>query len=750
MVPKAFDSGAVQVALALTMTFAAAGCQTLQDVPTVNEWRPAPVARTSDGKSAARRMQGMALLSPTSDPDATKSVVYAGTGQLISPTARSKSTPAPRDEEGVTLNLANTSVAEAAKTILGDILGLNYSVNPNLAGKITIQTSTPISKSDLVELFQNALRSSGATIIRNGGLYQVEPTDQFSKSVPEITVGGAGSPGGIVGTSARVVQLKYVAASEMHRILEPMVPKGAVLRADDARNTLMLSGTGSDVAAMLDAISVFDADVMRGMSVAIVPVVASQPDAMIENLRTIFGSDKEGPMSSMVRFIPNQRTKSILVISPQQTYLTRAERWIRSLDAKAQGPEKQLFTYSVRNRPAVELVEIIESMFSSSSRNAPQGGRNVAPRFQQAAVQSAAAVQPTQAAPGRSGAQASAVGSTTGTATSFGGGESSVQSDAPSSNASLGTSRSSDEERVRVSVDEPNNTLLILASRQDYQRVLRIVQNLDIVPNQVLIEATIAEVTLNDDLKFGLRWHLEGKKAGYGFTGGGGFGSVFPGFSYALAAANVQVTLNALNTITKVNVISSPSLTVLDKQTATLQIGDQVPVVTQSAVGVVAVNAPIVNSVSYRDTGVILSITPRIHESGRVFLKIEQEVSSVANTTTSTIDSPTIKQRRVKTTVQVNDGEALALGGLIQDQVNDTRNQIPILGDIPFIGNTFKEKGGSVGKTELIVLITPRVLRNVNEAREISDEYRRKFDVFMPRPQGTQRSLARTIQRTFD
>ena len=753
MVPKAFESATMLAALALTIMFAATGCQTLEDGPAVNEWRRAPLVRAPDGKSAQARAQGMPLLSPTNDPGANRSVVYPGSGQLISPNARRKSTPAPSDEEGVTLNLANTSVAEAAKTILGDILGLNYSVNPNLAGKITIQTSTPVSKSDIVELFQNALRSSGATIIRNGGMYQVESADQFSKSVPEITVGStgsAGSAGGIVGTSARVVQLQYVAASEMHRILEPMAPKGVILRADDARNTLTLSGTGSDITAMLDAIAVFDTDVMRGMSVAIVPVVAAQPDAMIENLRTIFGSDKEGPMSGMVRFIPNQRTKSILVISPQQSYLTRAERWIRTLDAKAQGPEKQLFTYSVRNRAAGELVEIIESMFSSSSRNAPQGGRNVAPRFQQAAVQSAAAVQPTQAAPGRTGSQAGTVGSATGTATSFGGGESSVQSDAPSSNASLGTSRSSDEERVRVSVDEPNNTLLILASRQDYQRVLRIVQSLDIVPNQVLIEATIAEVTLNDDLKFGLRWHLEGKKAGYGFTGGGGFGSVFPGFSYALAAANAQVTLNALNTITKVNVISSPSLTVLDKQTATLQIGDQVPVVTQSAVGVVAVNAPIVNSVSYRDTGVILSITPRIHESGRVFLKIEQEVSSVANTTTSTIDSPTIKQRRVKTTVQVNDGEALALGGLIQDQVNDTRNQIPILGDIPLIGNTFKEKGGSVGKTELIVLITPRVLRNVNEAREITDEYRRKFDVFMPRPQATKRSLVQTIKRTFD
>jgi general secretion pathway protein D len=243
---------------------------------------------------------------------------------------------------------------------------------------------------------------------------------------------------------------------------------------------------------------------------------------------------------------------------------------------------------------------------------------------------------------------------------------------------------------------------------------------------------------------------LENKRAAYSFTGGSSFGSVFPGFSYALAAANAQVALNALNAITKVNVISSPSLTVLDKQTATLQIGDQVPVVTQSAVGVLATNAPIVNSVSYRDTGVILSITPRIHEGGRVFLKVEQEVSSVGSTTTSTINSPTIKQRRVKTMVQVKDGEALALGGLIQDQVNDTRNQIPVLGDIPLIGSAFKEKSGTIGKSELIVLITPRVMRGFNEAREITDEYSRKFAHHMLRSRDAQQSVAKTIQRIVD
>ena len=301
-VPK---SGTVLAALALAMMVAAAGCGTLEDGLTVNEWKRAPLAQVSDdGKPVGPRVQGIPLLAPVSDPKATRSVVSPGTGQLISSGSRRKSSPPPSAGEGVTLNLVNTSIAESAKTILGDILGLNYSVNPNLAGRITIQTSTPVSKSDLAALFQNALRSSGAIIIRNGDMYQVETADQFSKSVPEITVGSADSPGGVVGTSARVVQLKYVAASEMNRILEPMTPKGTILRADDARNTLTLSGTRSDIAAMLDTISVFDVDVMRGMSVAIVPVVASQPETMIEDLTGDLrlgqrGSDeRHGPLYS--------------------------------------------------------------------------------------------------------------------------------------------------------------------------------------------------------------------------------------------------------------------------------------------------------------------------------------------------------------------------------------------------------------------------------------------------------------------
>ncbi|MDB5641903.1 MAG: type secretion system protein GspD, partial [Hyphomicrobiales bacterium] len=254
--------------------------------------------------------------------------------------------------------------------------------------------------------------------------------------------------------------------------------------------------------------------------------------------------------------------------------------------------------------------------------------------------------------------------------------------------------------------------------------------------NQVLIEATIAEVTLNDDLKFGVRWFFQNQKGSRTGTFSnllnGAVGSSFPGFSFVAKAASNQVTINALNDVTRVNVLASPSLMVLDKRTAVLQIGDQVPITTQAQQSIAVPGAPIINSISYKDTGVVLSVTPRISEAGKVLLDIEQEVSTVARTTSSNIDSPTFGRRKVKTTVVVGNGESITLGGLIQDRVTLTNGQVPILGDIPIIGNAFKEKQHTIEKTELVIMLTPRVVRDLGEAAAVTDEYRARVRSFAP------------------
>lgn len=721
-------------------------CQTFDEPAATWTWNSVQPTPPGDGRSHPGPAGGTF---PLADTRAAQSTVIEGSGRFVGepPVGTIKWSVDPA-EDGVTVNLVNVPAIQAAKTILGDILSVKYAVDPKIEGKITIQTPKPVSRSEIIDLFQSALRLNNATIVNADNAYRIVPLDQAAAGA---SIRVEDEPGEQIGSGLQVVQLKYVTASEIRRVLEPIAPRGGILRTDDARNLITLSGNRQDIAAMMDAIALFDIDVMKGMSFALIPVNTSQPEAIASELKTIFASDREGPLAGMVQFVPNRRLGSILVISPQGQYLRRAENWVRRLDAQAQGSEKQLFTYTVQNRRAQELVDVLQSMFSNElNGKAPAANRGVAPNYQVASAQSVSVQQ--------SAGQGFTTSSPSKGNTSMPGSSSSVSPqlagavNTSSNSLQFGGDISADGPRVKIVADDAENTILIEATKRDYQRVFRVISSLDVMPKQVLIEAIIAEVSLNDDLKFGVRWYLQKKASTFTFSDAvsGAVNSVFPGFSYALTAANVAATLNALNKITDVNVVSSPSLTVMDSRPAVLQIGDQVPITTQSAAGVLTPGAPIVNSVSYKDTGVILSIVPRINKSGRVLLEIEQEVSTVASTTSSNIDSPTIRQRRIKTSVVVNDGDALLLGGLIQDSRTVTRAQIPILGDIPIVGNAAKFKDNEVGKTELIIVIAPHVIRNLIEAGRITEEYRRQFAVYGPQRRMRERGLEQSIRRTFN
>ncbi|WP_167561200.1 type II secretion system secretin GspD [Bradyrhizobium sp. AS23.2] len=648
----------------------------------------------------------------------------------------------------VVLNLANVPLQQAAKTVLGDLIGVNYVVDPRVDGVVSVQTSSPVSKADALELFQTAIAPIGAVLVQNRGIYRIAPADQAATGAVSTVRDATNSS--VTGSGVRIVQLKYVAATEVARVLEPMVPKGAIVQADDARNIIALKGSQAEIDSMLDSVSIFDVDVMKGMSFAVVPVKAAQPEKMVDELKAVFASDKEGPLKGRVRFIANTRLGAILVVTSNPSYLPRAQSWIRRLDARAAGTEPQLHVYQVQNRTAAELAGILQSMFAQEMKVVRSTSRNVSPKTKQVSFGSESTKSPTngfgatdpgiQAGLGKTadplGAPRSPNNDLDGTAADM----------VDSSNAS----NPGAEPMMKIVADDTKNSLLIMANDRDYQRVLRVVQGLDVVASQVLIEAVIAEVSLNDNLQFGLQWQFAKNgtpTATFSNALTGGVAAAFPGFNYAVNTANIAATLSALNALTHVNIISTPSLMVLDNKTARLQIGDQVPITTQTATSTVTAQTAIVNSITMQDTGVILSVTPRINESGRVQLDIEQEVSSVVKTTTSNIDSPTIQQRKVKTTVVVSDGEVLALGGMIQDSANKSSNQLPILGDIPGIGAVFANRKDSVQKTELVILITPKVVRDGTESRLITEEYRRKMNVYMPHTSTRQRTPFNTAQR---
>lgn len=625
---------------------------------------------------------------------------YQGSGSFVSsaaPIARITSDGAGQ----YSLNLVNAPVAEAAKAVLGDALHANYVVDPRVQGTVTLQTSKPVSSDALVDILESALALNNAGIARHGAAYQVVPLSETLSGTPPISVPSM-SPSG-PGVKVQVIQLQYIAAEEMKTILEPISRQGSVLRVDPARNLITVVGNNADLEAMREAVSVFDVDWMRGMSVALHPLKASKPQAVATELDSIFGT-KGGPGAKVIQFIPNDRLNSVLVITSRPAYLQRAATWIAKLDKLAETNEDQLFVYQIQNRPAKELAEVLSSVLGQSAKisQAAAAGQPVSPDMAPLALSSDGITPVPLTGPSPAMDEVDTV-----------------------DQASL---------RAKVVADVENNALLIQTTARDYQRIEQILAKVDVLPTQVMLEAVIAEVTLNDELKFGLRWYFEnnGMKLSLSDVASGFTGASFPGFAWSYATDNIQVTLNALSSITDVNVISAPTVMALNNQKAVLQVGDQVPIITQQAVGTATSGAPIVNSVEMKDTGVILTVTPRINNAGRVMLDIGQEVSNVVKTTSSGIDSPTIQQRKIQTRVLVNDGESLALGGLIQERNNVGRSQVPLLGDIPILGNAFKNKTDSIGRTELIIFIRPRVVRDINEAREVTEEFRGKINLNTP------------------
>jgi general secretion pathway protein D len=761
--------------LLTSVAVAVAGCQSAGDPP-VSEWSRAPL-RPDDVRSDAQDGRGSGRNGLRLGGRAGRTEAILGSGRFVgSPRARKKAEDA-GDEEGVTLNLVNLPISDAAKVVLGDIVGADYVVDPRLEGKVTVHTSKPVKKSAAIDLFQSSLRVAGAAIVDNDGVYKIVPADQAATSGAPLSVGAspAARASAQIGSGVRVVQLRYVSAAEMKRVLEPISQRGGIVQADENRRILTLGGTAQEVAALEEAIAIFDVDAMRGMSFAMVPVRSADPDTLAEDLRKVFGSEKEGPMNGMIQFVGNKHLAAILVISPQRAYLARARAWIERLDARAESTEKQFFSYRVQNRPAKELVRVLSAMFG---RDTGASGNDASPRFGQSSLSSGGALSQGGLGSGGSSGSSSALGSLgSGSGSGSGGlgsgglgsgsgsgglgsgsgsgglggsgsskfgssGSSSSDQNGSQSGSGQETAALGEDSRFKIAVDEAKNAIVVMATPEDYKRLLKVVQTLDVLPNQVFIEATIAEVSLNDNLNFGVRWFLQKNTSMGAFSDGdsgtpaandqlgnnllgAAVGAAFPGFSYALRAANTQVTLSALNEITNVNIISTPSLTVLDNRQAVLQVGDQVPVTTLTGANTNG-GVTTFNSVNYRDTGVILSITPHINESGRVMLELEQEVSNVRPGTSATT-TPTIQQRRVKTQVVVNDSESLMLGGLIQDSSTRGASQIPIVGDIPLFGNAFKSKTNSAGKTELLIMITPHVVRTLAEARDITDEFKRKM-----------------------
>jgi general secretion pathway protein D len=644
-------------------------------------------------------------------PEPLEAVVQRGTGSFVAPSGRAGRASLTTDAAGaITLNVVDAELREVVRLVLQDALGVNYVIDPSVGGRITVQTMRPLPAVDLLTVLDSVLRMNGAALVHDGDLYKVLPIDQAISSGPVADVEpipDAGNPG----FGVRIVPLRFVSATAMAPVLEPFAPPGGAIQIDPARNLILLAGLPDQLSTLTSLITMFDVDWLQGMSFGLFPLDNAPAAQLAAELHEVFSSLEGGPLEGLVNFVPIERLNAVLVVASQPTYLDQAEVWIDRLDRIGNGEEPRIFVYSAQNARATNLADVLSEMFDARTTTV-EGSGLLAPGQVGIELSTTSAFSPT-AQPGeeRLAPVSEAIRS------------------AAAPGRPVRESSGPQDASIRIIADDTTNSLVVRASPREYQKIREALQELDILPLQVLIEATIAEVTLNDELRFGVEWFFQ--SGDFEFTFDPGSFTPLAGFRGVFASGNdVRVLLQALDEVTDVNVVSSPQLMVLDNQTARIQVGDQVPVSVQSATSVIDPDAPVVNSIEYRDTGVILLVTPRVNASGLVIMEIQQEISNVVaapSQTVSEVTSPTINQRQINSTVAIASGETVALGGLIQDERELSQSGIPLLSRIPIVGALFSTRSNAVRRTELLVLITPSVVENPARARAVTQELRRRL-----------------------
>jgi general secretion pathway protein D len=699
--------------------------------------------------------------------------------------------------EGYELNFENAAVATVAKVILGDILHVGYTIDPRVQGTVTIASGRPVPKKDLVLVLENALRMSNVVLVKDtAGGYRLIPSGDAQGAGGAITEGD-GAQGGY---GISVVPLRYTSAQTILKLLDSFALKAGMARADAGHNLILVQGTGEERKSAVETIVTFDVDWMRGQSVGIYPLENAAPEEMIKELGKIMENGDGGLDQSLVTLQPITRLNAVLVVTRKPNLLRQAALWIKRLD-RANNAGESVHVYRLRYGDARDIAHVLGDLFGNRSSGLNSAVNQLAPGAGVSTLSSGSGSSGLGSANGQTGGLNTAGGlggSTAGGATAgltgiagasgggntgsslgnfgsgfgnpqsaVGGATSGAANVAPGAFGARGQTGDTSVSLpgVRIAADVTNNSLVIYASQENYRLIEQTLARLDRPQLQVAIHATIAEVTLNNDLQFGVEYYLQNNNGSLGFntqaSGGNSspsttssgtvtsvgvsqmLNAVLPGGNFLLGPqSNPRVVINALRNITDVKVLSSPSVVVLDNQVATLLVGDQVPVETQSATILTNSNTPIVNSINYINTGVILRVLPRVNANGNVTLDVEQEVSGVVGGSSSGAQSltPTVSQRQVKSAVAVATGQTVLLGGLISETQSRARSGIPILEELPGgVGNLFSTNDRSTQRTEIIIFIEPQIIRNSVDAAKVAEELRAKMrgtanSAFQPGP----------------
>ncbi|HKR76989.1 MAG TPA: type II secretion system secretin GspD [Rhodanobacter sp.] len=707
--------------------------------------------------------------------------ISRGSGQFVRPTTLAKPRPAVSGASGVTFNFENQPVQAVVKAILGDLLKKNYTIVPGVQGNISFSTAEPVDASQALPILETLLSWTNNALVERGGSYVVLPAKEAvgGNLVPSL---GATAPAG--GLQARLFPLHYIAASEMQKLIKPFARADAVLLVDPARNVIVMSGTPEELANYQRTVQTFDVDWLRGMSVGVFNLQHADVEQLMPKLDEMFGSKGDTPLAGMLRFIPIKRTNALVVISTQPNYVDEVGNWIARID-QGGGNQPQLYVYDVRNIKASDLAKYLAQIYASGSSGGGSGGE-VGPGLTSGTLGSA---ENARGAASGMGSTAGSFGSSN-TAGGFGSGNTTgsglgslggngiggmgngygnnggngtggLQGGAASS-TSLGNPNTASQDQQYVSQDgsirigsvDANNQLLVRARPSQWAEIEAAIKRLDTIPLQVQIETRILEVNLTGQFQFGVQWYLQGLTGSTSTTDSNGNVTITPGepyrhrqvalggggnayggepLFYSFLNSKMQVAVRAMEDSGNTKTLSAPSLVVMNNQPAMIQVGNNVPV-NQSYItpglGTGSNTIGTLGQVQYLTTGVILKVVPRVNPGGLVYLDVSQEVSNP--TTQDKNGNYTIADRSMQTQVAVQSGQTVLLGGLIQQNEGINDNGVPGLNRIPILGRLFGTTSRNRDRTELIVLITPRVIRSSEEARQITDDYQQGFESLKP------------------
>lgn len=703
--------------------------------------------------------------------------LFPGTDRFLKADMAPKMDPVLAKGDKVSLNFESVSVGGLATALLGDLLKLNYTVDAGGDTVVSLHTRQPLLRSQVLDVLDAVLLPHDLAIVRdNAGVYHVTKRTVTLGTRPVV---GASKFKDLAGSGTVIVPLNHIAAAEMAKILAPIAPRESIVYVDTMRNLLILQGSKAQLGGWLEMVDAFDVDFLSGMSLGVFVLENANVNVVRDALQAILGSEKAadpyagasssgagvpggasgaggsnaagaggatvasaaasaqmaGPLGGLIRVFPVERLNALVVVTPRSQLLTQVETWIRRLDRPTDTLEAALFVYPVQNGSALQLAEMLNGLFGGQSAQSKSGG----------GVASGSA--PTQFGQGSSGAtgtagtgfaSAATGGSSPFGATSSGGsgagmgamsGFPQVGAGKTSSNNTSLTSTSQLDGNVRVVADEKRNALLIRAPRTEYRRIEQALRELDKAPAQVLIEASIVEVSLTGNLQYGVEWFVQNNISGgrqgqalLNMRDSGAIGAQQPGFSYTIlnSAGVVRATLNALAEKSQVRLLSSPSVLVLNNHNATIQVGQQQPIKSSTAV---TTGNLVTESITYKDTGVMLSVTPSVNAGGLITMDISQQVTDVGE-----VDSATQQRafltRQIQTRVAVRSGEPIVLGGLIRENDTSGRSGIPVLSNLPLVGALFGNTSNNNNRTELLVLLTPRALENDDALRSASAELR--------------------------